>query len=419
MKIWTKLSSPTTDSRARGLRPQPALGAPARMARGRPPGIEIGFPSGGAFPADTPARRLGERVRRYPFAFSVVLPSLLVALYFFFYATPQFVSEARFVIKTQGSGAASLTAELMGGARGIGSSESENAVRDHLLSHDALGALRERVNLVEVFRPPQADIYSRLWWPNPTAERLLDHYRYQVRVVPDAYTGIVTMTVRTYTPEQSRALARHLLEIGEEWVTRANQRMLDETLRASREVVERAEERVASAAAAVTEFRQRELALNPTRSAELAVSNIGALEAEATRLRSDLQQLQAFSRPNSPQIQNLRNRITAVERQVQEERARVANADRGVTQQVAGFERLVLEQELANRGLAAAMAGFETATSNAQRQQIFLQRVVEPNLAERSLYPKPVLFTVYVFAGLSMIYGLTWLLIAGVKEHAS
>lgn len=357
-------------------------------------------------------------MRRYPFSFAVLLPTLLAALYFFACATPQFVSEARFVIKTQPSGTGSLAAELMGGARGVGSSESENAVRDHLLSHDAILALEPRINLVEVFRPPQADLYSRLWWPNPTAERLLDHYRGVVAVVPDAYSGIVTMTVRTYTPAESQTLARHLLDIGEEWVTRANQRMLDETMRASAEVVQRAEQRVA-AAAAMTGFRQRELALNPSRSAEFAVGTIGGLETEATRMRSELQQLQAFSRPNTPQIRNLRERIAAIERQIQEERARLANSDVGVTQQMAGFERLMLEQDLAGRALAAATAGFEAATANAQRQQIFVQRVVEPNLAERSLYPKPVLFTVYVFVGLSLINGLSWLLIAGVKEHAS
>ncbi|WP_184381802.1 capsule biosynthesis protein [Roseococcus suduntuyensis] len=403
----------------KGLRAQPAMsGAAGRLSRGRPPGIDLGFPAG-TMAADTPRRRLGAILRQYPYTFAVILPTLLAALYLFFYATPQYISESRFQIKTQSSMTGTLGVDMLSGRAGIGSSESENAVRDHLLSHDALRAVRERMDLVAVFRPPQADIYSRLWWSNPTAERLLDHFRHQVRVVPDAYTGIVTLTARTYSPGESQALANNLLQIGEEWVTRVNQRMLDETLRASREVVERAERRVTESATAVTQFRQRELALNPTRSAEMAVGNIGGLEGEATRLRSELQQAQAFTRADAPLIQNLRSRIAAIETQIREERARLSNADQGVTQQVAGFERLVLEQDLANRGLAAAMAGLETATANAQRQQIFLQRVVEPNYAERSLYPKPVLFTGYVFAGLSLVYGLLWLLVAGVREHAS
>jgi capsular polysaccharide transport system permease protein len=446
MKIWTKLSSPTTGSSAGGER---ASGAgttsntppsrtrslrvdsghstsgrdtrlpSARFARGGGSnGIALGFPSGAQYP-DTLGRRLRDLVERYTFSFVVLLPTLLVAIYFFAYASPQYVSEARFVVKTQASAAGTLAMDLMGSAKGVGASENEHAISAHLRSNDALRSLRPRMNLVETFRPPHADLYSRLWWSNPSAERLLDHFRQQVVIVPDAYTGIVAMAVRTYTPQESLALARNLLEIGEEWVTRINQRILDETLRASREVVERAEARLAAATVAITEFRQRELALNPTRSAELAVGTIGGLDTEATRLRSELQQLQAFSRPNTRQIQNLRERIAAIERQAQEERARLSNADRGVTQQVAGFERLQLELDFAGRGLAAAVGGFETATANAQRQQIFLQRVVEPNLAERSLYPKPMIFTLYVFGGLALIYGLAWLVIAGVREHAA
>jgi capsular polysaccharide transport system permease protein len=240
-----------------------------------------------------------------------------------------------------------------------------------------------------------------------------------VKVIPDAYTGIVTMTVRTYSPADSLRLSRLLLELGERRTLEMNQRMLEETLRASRDEVARAEGRVARAQQAMTEFRQREQALNPSRSAELAVGSIAGLENEAARMRTELQQLQAFARPNAPQVQALRERIRATEQQILEERSRLAGAgQQGVTQQMAGFERLQMEAEFAARVLAAAVAGFEQATTNAQRQQIFLQRIVEPNLAERSLYPRPVLFTLYAFAGLSMVYGLLWLVVAGVREHA-
>jgi capsular polysaccharide transport system permease protein len=297
-------------------------------------------------------------------------------------------------------------------------SEDESAVAAHLVSHDAVRALRARMDLVEVFRPPFADPVSRLWYAQPSAERLLDHFRWQVRVVPDAYTGIALMTVRTYRPEDSLELARQLLQIGEGKVVEINQRMLDETLRVSREEVGRAEVRVAAAQEALTSFRQREQALNPTRSAEIAVTTIGALESEATRLRTELQTLSGIARPGAIQIQNLRERISAVEQQILAERRRLSDVQRGVTQQIAGFDRLQLEYDLANRSLQAAVAGLEAATTNAQSQQIFLQRVVEPNLAERSLYPRPLLFTLYTFVGLTLVYGMVWLLVAGVKEHA-
>lgn len=381
----------------------------------------VGYSAASGYAGEVAQRRPGV-VRRHPFAFAVVLPSLLLALYFFAIATPQYVSEAQFVIRNQSGpslpgGLAGLVSSS-GGPAIPTTSDEERSVAAYLVSHDAIREVRRHLDLVTMFRPEGADLVSRLWWSNPTAERLRDHFRNQVSVVPDAYTGIVTLKVRTYSPSDSLALSNLLLELGERRTSEMNQRMLDETLRASRAEVERAEVRAARAQEAITEFRQRERALNPRMSAELTVGSIAGLENEAARMRTELQQLQAFARPNAPQVLALRDRIRATEQQIQEERTRVASVTQGVTQQVAGFERLQLEAEFAGRMLAAAVAGFEQATTNAQRQQIFLQRVVEPNLAERSLYPRPVLFTLYGFAGFALVYGLLWLIFAGVREHA-
>lgn len=415
MKIWTKLS-PDTPSSERRLARHASLpqrqGGDARMVVGY-----AGTTGYGRAPATRAAL-----VKRHPFSFAVLLPTLLFAIYFFAIATPQYISESQFVLRTQGgsAGPSGVMAGLLSRSGGLAStSEEERAVSAYLVSHDAVAALRQQgVDLVRIFRPEGADPISRLWWENPPAERLRDHFRNQVKVVPDAYTGIITMRVRTYSPADSQRLAQLLLELGERRVGEMNQRMLEETLRASREEVTRAEARVARAQEAITSFRQRERALNPSRSAELAVGSIGALENDAARMRTELQQLQAFARPNAPQVMALRDRIRATEQQIQEERSRVASGTQDVTQQVAGFERLALEADFAGRVLAAAVAGFENATTNAQSQQIFLQRIVEPNLAERSLYPRSVLFTLYAFAGLSLLYGLVWLVVAGVREHA-
>jgi capsular polysaccharide transport system permease protein len=416
MKIWTRLSPPTPRSESRAELGRGETGR-ALARRGEQP-LVVGYRAAGQLAE--PNAGMGGILRRYPFAFAVLLPTMLVALYLFFVATPQYISEARFTIRSQaGMAGAGVAGSMLGGRASMGIvTEDENAVAAHLLSHDAVRALRERIDLVEIFRPPFADPVSRLWYADPSAERLLDHFRWQVRVVPDSYTGITTMTVRTYRPADSQELARLLLGLGEGKVVEINQRMLNETLRASREEVERAERRLAAAQAATTEFRQRERALNPTRSAEIAVGTIGALEAEATRLRTELQTLLGVARPGTLQIQNLRERIAAVEQQILAERARLADAQQGVTQQMAGFDRLQLELDLANRTLQAAVTGLEAATTNAQSQQIFLQRVVEPNLAERSLYPRPLLFTLYTLGGLTLVYGMVWLLVAGVREHA-
>ncbi|MFL1463026.1 capsule biosynthesis protein [Roseococcus sp. DSY-14] len=421
MKIWTKLSPPTAPSegQAEQAAPPPSLlrrlPLPARQREGAARLRD----EGDARPVLRPAPGGAGVLRRHPFALAVLLPTLLTALYLFVVAAPQYVSESRYLLRGQQRSATSLLGEALNQAGFRAAGEDTAGLRDFLLSHDAVRLLRQRLDLVGMFRRPEADPLLRLWWSEPEAERLLAFYRSQVSAVVDHDSGITAVKVRTFRPADSLELSRALLALGEERVNELNARLREESLRIARAELERAEGRARDAQAAVTALRQREQAVDPARAAAINVETLGRLEAELTRLRTELQQALAFARPNAPQVQSLRSRIEGAETQLAEERRRVAAAGTGVTERLGDFERLRLEGEFAARSLAAATAQYERALSDAQRQALFLVRVVEPNLAERSLYPRPALTTLYVFAGLSLVYGLGWLLVAGVREHAA
>ena len=90
-----------------------------------------------------------------------------------------------------------------------------------------------------------------------------------------------------------------------------------------------------------------------------------------------------------------------------------------LARQLASFERLMLEREFADKQLASATASLETARLEAQRQQLFLSRIVEPNLAVYPLYPRKLTNVASIIVGLTIAYGIGWLLIVGMREHAA
>ncbi|MEI6160268.1 MAG: capsule biosynthesis protein [Roseococcus sp.] len=356
-----------------------------------------------------------------PFTMWVILPSLIASFYLFFVAAPQYLSEARFTVRAQQPRAASAggaMGEILGSAGFITSPENIASVRDFLLSHDAVRKVRENMDLVEIFRRPEADPISRLWWANPTAERLRWFFRWQVTVTVDPTTGITDLRVWSFRPLDSQALSSRLMEISEELVNDMNTKIREESLRIARSEIRRAETRVTDARVALTMFRQQERAVDPSATASAAVSTISSLEGDIARARSELQTLQGFARPGSPQIVNLQNRIRGMEAQVAEERERIAAAGSGVTELIETFARLNAEVALAQSQLEANVVVLDRANSDAARQSIFLLRIVEPNLAERSLFPLPYWASLYVFLSLSVLYGLTWLILTGMREHA-
>lgn len=414
MKIWTRLSPPTTPYEPLSTGPAPAT---------RESGGPLALPSFGGVGRRPPSARqkVGSIFTRRPYFWSVLVPTLLAAIYFFAVAAPQFVSESRFVVRARQQSSQSILGEALNNAGFKSASEDALAVKDFLLSHDAVAALRQQFDLVGIFRRPEADPFARLWFSQPESERLLDYYRGMVTAIIDPQSGITELRVRSFRPQDSLELNRALLAQGESLVNRLNQRIAQDTVESARREVARAEERVAAATQAISEFRERERALDPSRSASITVDTIGRLEGQLATTRSELQALIVFARPNNPQVQNLQNRIQALQTQIAEERRRstATGPAEGFTNQIAAFERLRLEAEFGGRQLTAATANLERALAETQRQQLFLQRVVEPNLAERYRYPKRFTSVLYVFVGLSVLYGLVWLMVAGVKEHAA
>jgi capsular polysaccharide transport system permease protein len=350
----------------------------------------------------------------------VLLPLLLAALYLFGMAADQYVSEARFTIRSREGGAqvASPLGELLGGAALRQGADPGIAIRDYLTSLDALRELREVIDPVAIWRRPEADALARLWWAEPSAEHLLWYYRRMVSVSYEPTIGVVILTVRAFRPEDAKAIADRLLEQAEALVNRLSERARIDTLRVAQEEVRRAEERVIAARQALTAFREREAALDPTREAAASLEAVARLEGLLAQTRAELQERLGFMRPDNPQIGVLRNRIESLEREIAEARRRITAGEAAIPQQLATYERLMLEREFADRQLASAIGSLEAARIEAQRQQLFLARIVEPNLAEYPLYPRSLLILTTLAVVLLVLYGVAWLIAAGIREHA-
>ena len=56
--------------------------------------------------------------------------------------------------------------------------------------------------------------------------------------------------------------------------------------------------------------------------------------------------------------------------------------------------------------------------AEAQRQQYYLERVVDPNMPDTPLLPKRLLAVLVVFAAATCLYFIAWMFLIGVLEHA-
>lgn len=352
----------------------------------------------------------------------VVLPSLLVALYLFAYASDQYESEAHFLVRspnatfTPSTGVSAALSLVTGG--GAGQNEAMS-VADYLTSHDAVDTLRKTDHLVERFHRPGVDILSRLWSADPSPERLLHYYQKQVHVKYNTETGITVVTVRSFTPQDSYDIARRLIQIGEQRVNMLNDRSFNDAIANSRRQLNEAENALAVSDAQMTAFRRNRGDIDPQASGQAQLGVVSTLTGQLAAARAQLNAMHGLISTSSPQYQALAAHVQALQAQVNAQAGRLAGGSGAIANDISGYQALQLRREFLAKRYEAAAASLEKARQDALQQQLYLVRVVEANLPVKALYPERWRILTTVVITLLLVYSIGWLIVAGVREHAA
>lgn len=419
------LSQPNPGEESVASLPDSAPGDPPEQAT-PPPFLEVARAGVAGLPPPAPQDvddddedevRRGWR-RFLPLLLFVLLPTLLVAGFEYLVAANQYESEARFIVRApQAAPSASSLGQMLGIANPTTPADA-HGVSEYLVSHDAIDALG-RQNLTDIFRRPEADFATRLWFANPQPETLLNYYLGKVRITAASETGITTLRVKAFRPNDAKMLAQSLLNLGERRVNSLNQRMLTDGLAAAERQVRDAEAEVEAAEVALTSFRQSSRDIDPDRSSAAQIDVAAALEQQAAAARASFQTMAAKIPPSAPQYGVMERQLRALEGQVSAARARLAGSARSIAPSLGEFEKLKVRQDFAAKRFQAAATSYQSAREQLLKQQLFIVSVVEPNLPGKALYPERLVIVATVFCGLLLAFAIGWLILAGVREHAA
>ncbi|WP_375381760.1 capsule biosynthesis protein [uncultured Sphingomonas sp.] len=360
------------------------------------------------------------RHRRW-FTIFVIAPTLLVALYQGFGASDIYVSESRFVIKAPSQKQAQLStiASLIQTTGLSGGQEQTNEVMDYVRSRNALADLARRIDVGGVFSSPAADIFSR--YPLPFVRNRFENlYKYYGKMVDtrlDHDTSTAVLTTKAFTPDDAHALNAGLLDLSEQLVNKLNARAQDKAIAEAQRYLTDAQARLRAARVSLRQYRNASELLDPAKQATgvLEVSNV--LIGQQAALRAQLQAMQRVA-PRNPSIAALRDRIAAIGVQIAAQNGRAVGTGSGIASKLSQYENLSVEQEFATQMVNAAGANLEQARTESEKQQFYLERVVEPNRPDVALLPHRIQAVFFVFATALCIYLIGWMLIVGILEHA-
>ena len=353
-----------------------------------------------------------------PFLIVVVLPTLLATLYYLLIASPRYVSETQFVVRAASrSQPTSLGLALEG--VGLTSTQSDAyTVHEYMTSRDAFQHVAKQMDLKQMLGRQGADALSRYPrpWEKSSEEAFYKGFERFIEVGYDSSNGISTLRVEAFSPQDAKRINEVLLGGGEALINRLNERSSADSVRDAQEARERARQRLASAQAQLTAFRNREQFIDPETTATESSRLIGGLSATVAQLRAERTQV-ANEAPNSPQLPVINSRIAAYESQIAAERAKIAGNSGSLAPKLSIYEDLSLNRELADREFTAATAALTNAEEDARRQKLYLDRIVAPNLPDEAAEPRRLIAILTILISTLVAYGIGWFVWAGAREH--
>lgn len=353
------------------------------------------------------------------FLVTVCVPTILATIYYGFVASDIYVSESRYIVRTQGKQVPSGLASLIVGQDGGNlSGNAMTAVAEYALSRDAMKALNEKGRLTEAFSRDEIDLFSEIspLGGKVTEEDLFAYFTRHVALSKESQSSISTMVVRAYTPEDARWINERLLELGEALVNRLNERSRVDLVRYARQEVEEAKKASRDAAFALADYRNRFGVIDPEKQASVSLQMVSKLQDEVILTKTQLTQMRAFT-PGNPQIPVLRERVNTLEREIDAEMLKVAGGKGSLAAKSAEYTRLAVESEYAEKLLANALVSLQNASNDARRQQAYVERIVQPNLPDEATQPRRFRGILSVFVLGLAAWGVLSLLFSAMREH--
>ncbi|SON54431.1 Vi polysaccharide export inner membrane protein VexD [Hartmannibacter diazotrophicus] len=359
------------------------------------------------------------------FILFVVIPSLASLLYLAFIASNQYEAVSRFAVRTAvGELPVELPESGQGGSpnlTGVSYVVGQDAyiIVSYIRSSAILQDLSGSVDLDAIFRSPRADFWARLK-KDAKAEELLAYWNGMVSASVDGPSGIVTIRVRAFTPEDARTLLEAIIRASEELANTVSKRARDDLVQRVEIEVRQAEGAVRKALGDLQKYREDVGYIDPVKTATMNGQLLLQLLGEKIRLESEYFVSSRMTSENAPGLKSKRALLQTVTDQIDKLKASLtgsADTNDSIAASLVRYETLELHRVFAEKLLSSSQDALERAKRKADRQQIYISVFVPPSLPEESGYPQRLAMSFIIPVSLMVVWGIFALLVATIDDH--
>jgi capsular polysaccharide transport system permease protein len=350
---------------------------------------------------------------------AILVTTLLVAVYWLLMASDRYVSEANVIIqKTDSISVPSLDIpRLISGIGGINRSD-QLLLREYLLSVDMLKKLDAALDLRARYSDKRRDIFSRMWFRDASMEWFYRHYLSRTEIEYDDFAGVLRVKVQAYDADTAQAISSLLVQEGERYMNQLGHEQAEVQVNFLAAQVDLAQARYQQASQALLGFQNKKGLVSPQATAESINLIVAKLEEQRSKIQTQLASLPKTLNENHPNILMLTQSLAAVDRQIEQEKAKLASMD-GKTLNITmeEFQRLQMEVTFTQDLYKAALTGLETGRMDAIRMLEKVSLLQAPTLPEYPMQPRRLYNTLIALLFAGMLAGILKLLESIVLDH--
>lgn len=436
--------------RAAAAQPAPApAGQPAKQASppaARPQGQPIpvkpmttavaqqaarALPAAAVPPPATPVRptvSIAHPRRRHwlllvSFLLMVVLPTAIWAWYLWVRASDQYVSTVGFSVRKEDM---TPSIDLLGGlaplAGGSSGASDTDILYEYIRSQDMVETIDAKLDLHARFSREWPRDFVFALDPDDHIEDMTEYWHRQVKVLYDTTSGLITLKVSAFTPEDAQAIAAAVFQQSSDKINELSAIARDDATRLAKAELDNTREELTTTRQAMTAFRMKSQIVDPQADLAGQMGVLSGLQGQLAEALIAHDLLTENARPTDHRVTQSQQKIDALRRLIDAERGKFGAEGQGpagesYAQLMAEYEKLAVDREFAEGAYRGARVAYEAALAEAQRKSRYLAAHIEPKVPQSSTEPDRPWLLVMIGAMLLAGWSILVLIYYSVRDR--
>lgn len=342
----------------------------------------------------------------------VLAPLVTCSIYFGFLASDQFGSEMRLAVRGATQllpGSDALAASGLGTLASLNSSQDVYIVADYIASRSMIDDLSKEIDL--------GAIYSKR---GRAAEDLLRYWRSMVQTSVQAASGIVTVTVKTFSREDSVRIATAIRARCDIVANQLLDRVRHDAVERATAEVKSARAQLSARQASLEQFRNARMQIDPLALARSLGETITTLRRDLVDVEVTLDTAKASLASDAPQIKMLTANRQILSDQIVALEARITGADLNsptASAVLAEYDKLDVKKSLAEQAVVIAERMLDNTKVDANHHHIYLVAIEDPTVPQSPIAPRRAHMILLISLGALSFWSLIAVIAANVRDH--